>query len=77
MSLESPTARASQLARQQILWGRPIEMSETNERINKIDADRVKEIASQLFNGDNLSVAANGPVVNLPDYDKLVEHFSK
>ncbi|HHB82071.1 MAG TPA: insulinase family protein [Devosia sp.] len=76
MSLESPTARAGQLARQQILWGRTIEMSETIERINRIDADRVKEIASQLFSSDNLSIAANGPVKNLPEYSEIVSHFS-
>ncbi|MCF6303131.1 MAG: insulinase family protein, partial [Devosiaceae bacterium] len=77
MSLESPGARAGQLARQQILWGRTIEMSETIERINKIDADRVKEIAAQLFSSDNLSIAANGPVKNLPEYNEIVSHFSK
>ncbi len=77
MSLESPTSRAGQLARQQILWGRPIEMSETIERINKIDANRVKEIAGQMFASKNLSVAANGPVAKLPEFDQIVDHFSK
>jgi len=77
MSLESPTSRAGQLARQQILWGRPIEMNETIERINKIDASRVKKIAGELFASKNLSIAANGPVDKLPQYDEIVDHFSK
>ena len=36
MSLESPSSRAGQLARQQILWGRPIPLQETVDRINRI-----------------------------------------
>ncbi|MCF6325713.1 MAG: insulinase family protein [Devosiaceae bacterium] len=77
MSLESPTSRAGQIARQQILWGRPIEMSETIERINKIDVNRIKEIAGQLFSSKNLSIAANGPISQLPPLDELVEYFTK
>jgi len=75
MSLESPSGRASQLARQQILWGRPIEMRETIERINKIDATRVKEIATQIFENASPSLAATGPVANLPLYESVVKHF--
>ena len=75
MSLESPGSRAGQMARQQILWGRVIEMKETIDRINRIDAERVREIAGQLFAGKNLSLAANGPVSGLPEYEKIVEHF--
>ncbi len=78
MSLESPSGRAGQIARQQILWGRPIEMNETIERINRIDADRVREIAAQMFSARaSLSVAANGPVAGLPEYTRILEHFSR
>jgi predicted Zn-dependent peptidase len=76
MSLESPTARAGQLARQQILWGRPIEMSETIERINRIDVARVQEIAGELFTNPTMSVAANGPVSNMLDHAKISSHLS-
>jgi predicted Zn-dependent peptidase len=76
MSLESPSGRAGQLARQQILWGRPIEMAETIERINRIDASRVKEIAAQIFATATPSVAGNGPVANLLSYGDIVKHFS-
>jgi predicted Zn-dependent peptidase len=68
MSLESPSSRAGQLARQQILWGRPIPLQETVERINRITADRVKLIASQIFDTDKVSLAGIGPVAKLPDY---------
>jgi predicted Zn-dependent peptidase len=71
MSLESPSSRAGQLARQQILWGRPIPLEETVSRINRITADRVKLIASQIFDTDKVSLAGIGPVARLPDYQTI------
>jgi len=68
MSLESPSSRAGQLARQQILWGRPIPLQETVERINRITPDRVKDVARQIFDAGKVSLAGIGPVANLPDY---------
>jgi predicted Zn-dependent peptidase len=68
MSLESPSSRAGQLARQQILWGRTIPLQETVERINRITADRVKQIARQVFDAGQVSLAGIGPVAKLPDY---------
>jgi predicted Zn-dependent peptidase len=68
MSLESPSSRAGQLARQQILWGRPIPLQETVERINRITPDRVKDVARQIFDAGKVSLAGIGPVAKLPDY---------
>ncbi len=71
MSLESPSSRAGQLARQQILWGRPIPLQETVERINRITADRVKQVARQIFEAGKVSLAGIGPVAKLPDYQTI------
>jgi predicted Zn-dependent peptidase len=68
MSLESPSSRAGQLARQQVLWGRPIPLQETVDRINRITADRVKQVARQIFEAGKVSLAGIGPVDCLPDY---------
>jgi predicted Zn-dependent peptidase len=75
MSLESPSSRAGQLARQQILWGRTIPLQETVERINRITADRVKQVASQIFDTDRISLAGIGPVARLPDYRAIGEQL--
>lgn len=75
MSLESPSARAGQLARQQILWGRPIELQETVDRINRIDAERVKHVAGQIFKDAKPAVAGIGPVKSMPDYARIADHF--
>lgn len=71
MSLESPSSRAGQLARQQILWGRPIPMQETIERINRITADMVRQVARQILTAGRISLAGIGPVGKLPDYQTI------
>ncbi|MEQ1769657.1 MAG: pitrilysin family protein [Devosia sp.] len=75
MSLESPSSRAGQLARQQILWGRPIPLQETVDRINRITAERVKQIARQIFDAGRFSLAGIGPVGQLPDYGVIAERL--
>ena len=75
MSLESPSSRAGQLARQQILWGRTIPLAETVERINRITADRVKQIARQILDKGNVSLAGIGPVGKLPAYDAITSRL--
>lgn len=75
MSLESPSSRAGQLARQQILWGRTIPLQETVERINRITADRVKQIARQILDKGNVSLAGIGPVGKLPAYDAITSRL--
>jgi predicted Zn-dependent peptidase len=75
MSLESPSSRAGQLARQQILWGRPIPLQETVDRINRITAERVKLIARQVFDNANVSLAGIGPVAKLPNYDAIASQL--
>lgn len=75
MSLESPSARAGQLARQTVLWGRHIPLQETVERINRITADRVKQIAGEILDSAHPSISAVGPVANMPDYDTVVERL--
>ena len=75
MSLESPSSRAGQLARQQILWGRPIPLQETVDRINRITAERVKLIASQIFDTDKISLAGIGPVAKLPDHHAIASRL--
>lgn len=67
MSLESPSSRAGQLARQQILWGRTIPLQETVERIENIDANRVKQFAAKIFGNNRIALAGIGPVGGLPD----------
>lgn len=73
MSLESPSSRAGQLARQQILWGRTIPLQETVERIENIDANRVKQFAAKIFGNNRIALAGIGPVGGLPDTTAIAD----
>lgn len=75
MSLESPAARVGQLARQQLLWGRPVPIEETLERISAIDAARVREVAEQIM-ASKPSLAAVGPVDRVMGYDDIRKKLS-
>jgi predicted Zn-dependent peptidase len=77
MSLESPSARAGQLARQQILWGRPIPMAETVERINRITARRVQDVAEQIFSHGSPTLAGIGPIGRLADVGAISDHLKR
>ena len=77
MSLESPSARAGQLARQQILWGRPIPMAETVERINAITTQRVKEVAEQIFTQGVPTLAGIGPISGLVGVEAISDHLKR
>ncbi len=62
MSLESPAARAGQLARQILIHGRPLPTSEIVTRIDRVTVDDVRRLADQIFRGSPPSVALIGPV---------------
>jgi predicted Zn-dependent peptidase len=77
MSLESPSARAGQLARQQILWGRPIPMAETVDRINRITAQRVQEVAEKIFTEGKPTLAGIGPIGNLAELGAVSDYIKR
>ena len=66
MTLESPAARAGQLARQILLFGRIIPPDELVARIEAIDADRVRELAARIFGGVP-TLASVGPINGMMD----------
>ncbi len=75
MSLESPAARAGQIARQVLLFGRPIPNEELMERLSAITPNRLADLAQRLFTGSAPTLAAIGPVENLMRQSELGERF--
>ncbi len=71
MSQESPAARASQIARQMLLFGRPVSNAELMERLDAITPDRLTDLAGRLFFETPLTVSAVGPVTPLMDGDTM------
>jgi predicted Zn-dependent peptidase len=76
MSQESPAARASQIARQMLLFGRPVSNAELMERLDAITPDRLTDLAGRLFFQTPLTVSAVGPVTPLMDGETMKSALS-
>jgi predicted Zn-dependent peptidase len=74
MTLESPAARAGQLARQLLLFGRIIPPDELVARIEAIEASHVRELAGRIFSGAP-TLASVGPVNGMMDRDRIAARF--
>jgi len=73
MSAESPASRASQIARQLLLFGRPVPMEELVERLSKITVERLADLASRLFS-TRPTLTAIGPIGKLAPFEAVSEH---
>ncbi|HEX8184737.1 MAG TPA: insulinase family protein, partial [Blastocatellia bacterium] len=69
LSLESTSARMSNLARQEIFFGRQFTLDEILERIERVTVDDVQRIATEIFRGDELAITAIGQLESL-DLDR-------
>ena len=72
MALESPVARAGQLARQIMVFGRVLPIEELVERIDAVTVDVARRLADAIFTGSTPTLAAIGPVESLIDHDRIV-----
>ena len=70
LGLESTSSRMSNLARQEIFFGRQSTLDEILERIEAVSVDGVRRIARDIFHGDKIAVTALGSLANL-DLDKI------
>ncbi|WP_173931067.1 pitrilysin family protein [Chelativorans sp. Marseille-P2723] len=70
MSRESPASRASQIARQLLLYGRPIGMEELMDRLAGLTTERLSDLSSRLFS-TKPTVAAIGPVGSLAPFETI------
>ena len=61
MTLESPAARAGQLARQILLFGRPIPIEELVAKIEAISVGAVRDLAGAIITGSAPTIAAGRP----------------
>ncbi|MBD9648830.1 insulinase family protein [Ensifer sp. ENS09] len=65
MGQESPAARAGQIARQMMLYGRPIPNEELMERLSGITIERLTDLAGRLFFDTIPTLSAIGPLDQL------------
>lgn len=74
MSLESTSSRCEQLARQMLIFGRPLPLSELVSRIEAVDLKAVARVAGRLIEGPP-TLAAMGPAGRLPAYESIAKRL--
>ncbi|MFY9554728.1 MAG: pitrilysin family protein [Blastocatellia bacterium] len=65
LSLESTSARMSNLARQEIFFGRQFTLDEILERIERVTVADVQRVAGEIFSNDELAITALGQLGSL------------
>ncbi len=76
MAMESPSARCEQLARQLLIFGRPLATDEIVEQIEAIDTTSIARVAARTVASGPVSFATLGSVANVESYDNLQARFT-
>ncbi|WP_336294754.1 M16 family metallopeptidase [Bartonella sp. CB169] len=76
MSQENPLSQAHLIARQMLLYGRAIPISETIEHIDLITPAKLTDLAQSLFINSTPTLAAVGPIGSLMNFDDLTSTLS-
>ncbi len=76
MSLESSSARAEQMARQVLAFGRPLTVEELTAKVEAVSIDSVREVARRMFAGPPVSFATVGPLGGLERARDLAARFT-
>ena len=71
-ALESPGARAHQLARQTQIYGRPLSIEEMTARVDSITTEHVRKIGAVMLRSAP-TVATIGAVGKVPGRAKIAE----
>ena len=77
MGQESPAARAGQIARQMMLYGRPISNSELMERLSGITTERLTDLAGRLFFDTRPTLSAIGPLDTLAPLSDITASLTR
>jgi len=75
MGLESSSSRCEQLARQMMVFGRPLPTAETVAHIEAVDADAILRVARRIFTSP-LTLTALGPVSKLESYEQIEKRLA-
>ncbi|WP_176085961.1 pitrilysin family protein [Martelella sp. HB161492] len=76
MGQESAAARAGQIARQIMLWGRPIPNEEMMMRLENITPRRLTDLAGRTFYDTRPTISAIGPIGSLAPIDDIIHNLS-
>ena len=76
MSLESPATRASQIARQILVWGRPLATADTLAKIEAVDSAAIGRVIRRVT-ASAPTVSAIGPIGELERMGGVAARFQK
>jgi len=74
-SLESSSARAEQLARQILIYGRPLTTEELVDQVEQVEAQDLQELVARML-ASPLSLATVGPILKVARFDQVAEKFT-
>lgn len=75
MSLESSVARAEQIGRQVVVFGRVLGVDELLAKVDIVDVDTIRRLTTRLFDGSRLTVGAIGELNGLENHAALAAKF--
>ncbi len=75
MSLESSSSRCEQLARQLLVFRRPLSVEEVVNRIEAVDTAAIVRVARRIF-ATAPTLASLGPVSKLADFDRIKDQLA-
>jgi predicted Zn-dependent peptidase len=75
MSLESASARADQMARQFLAFGKVPEMASIIEKVERVSPADVSRLAGRILRSGKPALAAVGALGNLAPYDRIAARF--
>ncbi len=76
MAMESPAARASQIARQMLVYGHPLSPEEILDKIDRVTVGEVRDLASRILSGSTPTLASVGHDRGLPGIAEIAERFA-
>lgn len=74
MSLESTSSRCEQLARQILVYNRPVSTAEVVAKVEAVDNAEIMRVARRLFS-TTPTIAAIGPLGKVEGYERMVERL--
>ncbi|HZD29118.1 MAG TPA: insulinase family protein, partial [Xanthobacteraceae bacterium] len=77
MALESSTARAEQLARQLLNWGRPVPLQELGEKIESVTVESTRAAGRALIARGRPAIAALGPGPGLESAATIADSLAR
>jgi predicted Zn-dependent peptidase len=73
--LESSGARAEQLARQMLIYGRPLSTDELMQRVEAVEVADLQALVARML-ASPVSLATVGPILHVARFDRVAEKFT-